>query len=101
MDNDITLKCLFFSVYSQCPLTVVNQWGVFGDPDITPGALFSPSGITFDPNGDLWISESNRNWIQSFDVNGNYLRRLSTDDGNWDIGKYLNIPDLYVKDFQL
>jgi len=76
------------SVNSQsCPLTVVNQWGVSGDPDITPGTFTFPFGISFDSSGILWITELSKPWIQSFDaLNGNYLSRFATADGNPDIG---------------
>ena len=50
-----------------------NTWAAGGLPALLPGQLDGPSGMRFDPEGNLVIAESRNNRIQRFDREGRHL----------------------------
>lgn len=49
---------------------VLDCWGEFGDEE---GQLHAPSGITYAPDGTLWVVSSRSARVQNFTVKGKFL----------------------------
>ena len=49
---------------------VLDSWGEFGDG---PGQLHAPSGITYAPDGTLWVVSTRSSRVQNFTTDGKLL----------------------------
>ncbi len=80
----------------------LGSWGTAG-PD--PGQLDGPSGMRFDPDGNLVISESRNNRIQRFDREGRHLEtwgETGSAPGQLDMPYGIHVDDdgsVYVADW--
>ena len=52
--------------------------GTIGGPGSGTGQLNSPWGVTLDPSGNIWVSDSWNNRIVEFNSNGNFLQQFGS-----------------------
>ena len=53
--------------------TFIKQFGTYGKG---VGEFDQPRGVSFAPNGDLWVADRVNHRVQIFDGNGTYLRQI-------------------------
>ena len=52
---------------AKLPALVIGQTSLTGSGDTSPsGALFGPTGLAFDPSGNLWVVDSGNNRVLEF-----------------------------------
>ena len=79
--------------------------GSWGTPGAAPGQLDGPSGMRFDPDGNLVIAESRNNRIQRFDREGRHLEtwgEAGSAPGQLDMPYGIHVDDdgsVYVADW--
>ena len=59
-----------------------HYYGTFGHYGFGEGNLISPSGITADSDGSLYVADDYTNSVTSFDLDGNFKHRWGTKGGN-------------------
>ncbi|HXI22791.1 MAG TPA: immunoglobulin-like domain-containing protein [Pyrinomonadaceae bacterium] len=69
----IAILCV--AVISVTALSFVTKWGTSGSGD---GQFLTPTGITVDAAGNVYVAEGNGNRVQKFDNNGTFLLKFGT-----------------------
>src|SRR6266436_1477489 len=69
----IAIVCV--SVISVAALTFVTKWGSSGSGE---GQFLTPSGITVDAGGNVYVAEGNGNRVQKFSNTGTFLLQFGT-----------------------
>jgi DNA-binding beta-propeller fold protein YncE len=86
----------------ECPYEVVDA--IYGFGGGAADLLNKPLAVTFDPSGNLWVSDTGNARVLGFDVDGELIRVLGTDEDGQVVSPYgldfsADGQRLYVTDF--
>ena len=79
--------------------TFIKQFGTYGKG---VGEFDQPRGVSFAPNGDLWVADHVNHRVQIFDGNGTYLRQIGNLAENpglsWPSAVAMDLKNYYFSD---
>src|SRR6267142_2937930 len=69
----LTLVVMIVVPTALASITFILTWGTAGSAN---GQFLTPTGITVDSAGNVYVAEGNGNRVQKFDSNGTFIRKF-------------------------